>query len=159
MPRSPKLRSVNRLEEARRLLSAYERQHRLKRSQVRETILAAFAKHDHVTARTLFHHFLRQQRRFGLATIYKNMNLFCRAGIAQAHRFGTQMHYDHMTLTGQHDHLLCTDCGGIWEFHNPDIAKHARAVAQRNGFFLGRQRLELYGLCADCWDRRHPTEQ
>ena len=39
----------------------------------------------------------RKDPHLGLATIYRTLNLFCDAGLAQARHFGTQTQYDNVS--------------------------------------------------------------
>ena len=124
--------------------------HQLKLTRQRELILTAFLRQEHVTAETMYHQLAKNEPHLGLATIYRTLNLFCEAGIAQARHFGTQTQYDNISHKGHHDHLICTGCGTIVEFENCEIERLQEEVATKNGFVIQTHRLELYGLCARC---------
>ncbi len=124
--------------------------HHLKLTRQREAILTVFLKMEHVTAEQMHLLLNKKAVHFGLATIYRTLNLFCEAGLAQARHFGTQTQYDNITHKGHHDHLICTDCGKIVEFENCDIERLQEEVAHRNGFTIKTHKLELYGQCAAC---------
>lgn len=124
--------------------------HQLKLTRQRELILNVFLKMEHITAEQMYHLLAKKDPHLGLATIYRTLNLFCEAGLAQARHFGTQTQYDNISHKGHHDHLICTDCGKIVEFENCDIERLQEEVARRNGFTIKTHKLELYGLCAAC---------
>ena len=124
--------------------------HQLKFTRQRELILDAFLQQEHITAEEMYHQLAKKDPHLGLATIYRTLNLFCEAGLAQARHFGTQTQYDNISHKGHHDHLICTDCGKIVEFENCEIEKLQEEVATRNGFTISTHRLELYGLCGRC---------
>ncbi len=124
--------------------------HQLKLTRQRELILTVFLKMEHITAEQMYHLLVKKDPHIGLATIYRTLNLFCEAGLAQARHFGTQTQYDNISHKGHHDHLICTDCGKIVEFENCDIERLQEEVARRNGFSIKTHKLELYGLCAAC---------
>ena len=124
--------------------------HQLKLTRQREHILDMFLKMEHITAEQMYRSLSRKDPRIGLATIYRTLNLFCEAGLAQARHFGTQTHYDNVAHKGHHDHLICTGCGKIVEFENCDIERLQEEVARRNGFTIQTHKLELYGLCSSC---------
>jgi Fur family ferric uptake transcriptional regulator len=46
--------------------------------------------------------------------------------------------------------LICTKCGKFVEIVSPDIEALQEKIAKKNGFFLERHRLELYGICRAC---------
>ena len=122
----------------------------LKLTRQREHILNAFLKTEHVTAEQMYRQLARKDPHIGLATIYRTLNLFCEAGLAQARHFGTQTHYDNVWQKGHHDHLICTSCGKIVEFENCQIEALQQEVARKNGFSIQTHKLELYGLCSAC---------
>src|SRR5579884_722933 len=124
--------------------------HQLKLTRQREQILDVFLKNEHITAEQMYRQLAKKDPHIGLATIYRTLNLFCEAGLAQARHFGTQTQYDNVTHKGHHDHLICTSCGKIVEFENCDIERLQEEVARRNGFTITTHKLELYGLCAGC---------
>jgi|SRR5579885_743608 Fur family ferric uptake transcriptional regulator len=132
------------------ILKQHLAKHQLKLTRQRELILTAFLKMEHVTAEQLHVMLSKRHSHIGLATIYRTLNLFCEAGIAQARHFGTQTQYDNVSHKGHHDHLICTGCGKIVEFANCDIERLQEEVAKRNGFTIQTHKLELYGLCAAC---------
>ena len=124
--------------------------HQLKLTRQREQILDMFLKNEHITAEQMYRQLARKDPHIGLATIYRTLNLFCEAGLAQARHFGTQTQYDNVSHKGHHDHLICTSCGKIVEFSNEDIERLQEEIAHRNGFTIQTHKLELYGLCASC---------
>ena len=124
--------------------------HQLKLTRQRELILSAFLKQEHVTAEAMYHQLAKKDPHLGLATIYRTLNLFCEAGLAQARHFGSQTQYDNVSHKGHHDHLICTGCGKIVEFENCEIERLQEEVATKNGFVIQTHKLELYGLCSHC---------
>jgi Fur family transcriptional regulator, ferric uptake regulator len=132
------------------LLKDHLTKHALKLTRQREHILDAFLKTEHVTAEQMYHQLAKKDPHIGLATIYRTLNLFCEAGLAQARHFGSQTQYDNVSHKGHHDHLICTSCGKIVEFENLEIERLQELVAKRHGFKIQTHKLELYGLCASC---------
>ena len=124
--------------------------HQLKVTRQRELILNALLKQEQITAEAMYHQLAKKYTHLGLATIYRTLNLFCDAGIAQARHFGSQTQYDNVSHKGHHDHLICTGCGRIVEFENCEIERLQEEVATKNGFVIQTHRLELYGLCSNC---------
>jgi Fur family ferric uptake transcriptional regulator len=132
------------------LLRQHLGKHQLKLTRQREQILNVFLKNEHITAEQMYRLLSKKDPHIGLATIYRTLNLFCEAGLAQARHFGSQTQYDNVSHKGHHDHLICTSCGKIVEFENCDIERLQEEVAARNGFTIQTHKLELYGLCASC---------
>jgi Fur family ferric uptake transcriptional regulator len=132
------------------VLKEHLSKHQLKLTRQREQILSTFLKMEHITAEQMYRLLAKKDPHIGLATIYRTLNLFCEAGLAQARHFGTQTQYDNVSHKGHHDHLICTSCGKIVEFENDDIERLQEEVATRNGFTIQTHKLELYGLCTSC---------
>ncbi|MBA5867860.1 MAG: transcriptional repressor [Nitrospira sp. CR1.3] len=130
--------------------------YRLNHSRQRNLILAILAERDHASARDLHGVLAEQGHRVSLGTVYRNMRLFCKMGLAEARYFGDQVQYDYTASKGRHDHLICTLCGQIVEFDDPEIGRLRRAVAETHGFSLLKEKLDLYGLCAVCRERKGP---
>jgi Fur family transcriptional regulator, ferric uptake regulator len=132
------------------LLKDHLAKHQLKLTRQREQILSVFLKMEHISAEGMYRLLAKKYPHIGLATIYRTLNLFCQAGLAQARHFGTQTQYDNVSHKGHHDHLICTGCGKIVEFENCDIERLQQEVARRHGFTIETHKLELYGLCSSC---------
>ncbi len=132
------------------VLQEHLSKHQLKLTRQREQILTVFLKMEHITAEQMYRLLAKKDPHIGLATIYRTLNLFCEAGLAQARHFGAQTQYDNVSHKGHHDHLICTSCGKIVEFENCDIERLQEEVAARNGFTIQTHKLELYGLCSSC---------
>ncbi len=122
----------------------------LKFTRQRQQILNAFLRMEHITAEQMYRELAKKDPHIGLATVYRTLNLFCEAGLAQARHFGTQTQYDNVAHKGHHDHLICTACGKIVEFENCQIERLQEEVARKHGFAIQTHKLELYGLCASC---------
>lgn len=133
-----------------RVLKDHLAKHQLKLTRQREYILQAFLQNEHITAEQMYRLLAKKDPHIGLATIYRTLNLFCEAGLAQARHFGSQTQYDNVAHKGHHDHLICTGCGKIVEFENAEIERLQEQVANRNGFTIKTHKLELYGLCSHC---------
>jgi len=132
------------------VLKSHLAKHRLKLTRQRENILREFLQNEHITAEQMYRLLAKKDPRIGLATIYRTLNLFCEAGLAQARHFGSQTQYDNVAHKGHHDHLICTSCGKIVEFENQEIERLQEQVAIRHGFAIANHKLELYGLCFHC---------
>jgi len=56
-------------------------------------------------------------------------------------------HHDHRAAVA---FAICDDCSTIWEFTLPPEQDAASRMADRKGFEVHRQTVELHGSCADC---------
>jgi len=53
---------------------------------------------------------------------------------------------------GHHHHLICSECGAVAEFNDPDLDSLIQRNAGSQRFALASHSLELYGRCAACAD-------
>lgn len=87
-----------------------------------------------------------------LATVYRALPLLIEAGLIQpallSHRSG---HYYEVAFEREHhDHLVCTSCHRVIEFHSEAMEALQREIAQRYGFALESHVHELLGRCKHC---------
>ncbi len=76
-------------------------------------------------------------------------------GFAQKKQFhGQPIRYEHRHLGRHHDHIICTKCGKIVEFADMDMERLQVKIAADHGFHMLQHRMEIYGLCASCFDQR-----
>lgn len=124
----------------------------LKSTRQREVILDEFLRAGaHLSTEELYLMLREQHPHIGYATVHRTLKLFAECGIAEPRHFGDgQTRYESSMAEEHHDHLICTDCGAIVEFENPQIEMLQESVARQHGFRIERHRLELYGRCREC---------
>lgn len=90
--------------------------------------------------------------------VAQTLDLLTRFGLATRREFeGGPPRYEHRHLGEHHDHLICTRCGSIHEFHDPDLEALQQKVARSQGFHPLRHALHIYGLCQECLASRQPS--
>jgi Fur family transcriptional regulator, ferric uptake regulator len=144
------------LEALRRLVRAKD----LKNSTVRELIArCALAYDGHFTIEDL----AQMLRANGLrsahpATVYRSIPLLLEAGLIQLAPAGPgeTQRYERSFGRSHHDHLVCTRCGSLIEFHSPTLEMLQDEIAQRYGFVLESHVHELRGVCLNCQKARPP---
>jgi len=126
----------------------------LKNSRQRELIAETFFASDgHLSVDELLERVRVGDPKVGQATVYRTMKLLAKCGLAEVRQFGDgHTRYEHIAVGEHehHDHLICTSCGLIIEFVNPQIETLQDAVAVAHGFIVDHHKMELYGVCADC---------
>lgn len=87
--------------------------------------------------------------------LQETMEMFCRFGFAQKRTFDNQESlFEHHYLGTHHDHFICTRCGLIQEFVNPELEQLQLAIAGEFQFHPLQHKMEIYGLCANCMEQR-----
>lgn len=89
------------------------------------------------------------------ATVYRVLPLLVDAGLLQVTLFsrGEGARYERAFERDHHDHLICTGCGAVVEFHFEAIEVLQQDLAERFGFRLTGHVHELLGVCAACQRR------
>ncbi|HET7824204.1 MAG TPA: transcriptional repressor [Anaeromyxobacter sp.] len=124
----------------------------LRRSATRDLVVETFlASADHASVEELTARVRARDPAVGQATVYRTLRLLQECGVAAARRFGDgATRFEPVLARPHHDHLICTACGDILEFENPEIEALQLEVARRHGFTTEAHRMELYGRCARC---------
>jgi len=134
------------------ILESYISQHNLKITKQRRVVLEVFLGiEDHVSAEDLYKKVSEKDPKIGLATVYRTLSLLTESGLASELDFGDgQKRYEHNYMHSHHDHMFCTQCGKIIEFHHPMIEQFQEQVAEEHGFKMTSHKLALYGICKEC---------
>ncbi len=135
-----------------KVLEGYITQHNLKITSQRRAVLDAFIKSEnHVSAEDLYKMVSENEPKIGLATVYRTLALFTQSGLASELDFGDgQKRYEHKYMHSHHDHMICTECGKIIEFHDPLIEQYQEEAARKNNFTMTSHKLDIFGICSQC---------
>ncbi len=104
----------------------------------------------HLSAEEVYRMLIDQEEEIGLATVYRVLTQFEQAGILKRHNFETGHSVFELDRGEHHDHLLCTKCGKVEEFHDSDIEKLQQKIADDHAFDIVDHSLTLYGICNQC---------
>ena len=108
----------------------------------------------HMTAEDIYKHLLGEGEEIGLATIYRVLMQFAEAGILFRRHFESGHAVFELNEGQHHDHLVCTSCGKVEEFFDPEIEKRQLQVADRLGWTIQDHAMSLYGVCAHCLGKK-----
>ncbi len=146
-------------EEERRQFERLLRQQGINRLGDRLAVLEAFlASEEHQSAAQVGRRLTEQDHPLDDALVTETLNMLTRFGLASCRRFDNQPDlYEHRHLGEHHDHLICTKCGAITEFHHPELEELKQKAAAEHGFHHLSHRLQIYGLCDKCRQQRTPT--
>jgi Fur family ferric uptake transcriptional regulator len=100
---------------------------------------------DHPDVEELYRRASALDSRISVATVYRTVRLLEEKGIVERRDFGGGRARFDPTDRGHHHHLIDVDSGRVIEFEDPEHEALARAIAERLGFALVGQRLELFG--------------
>lgn len=123
----------------------------LKTTRQRNTIVSTFFRmRGHISVEELLNQVKKANSRIGYATVYRTLHLLVESNLVEERRFGDGMaRYEGHSDVEHHDHMICLECGEIFEFFNPRLEALQEKLAEENNFKIYRHRLELYGACQD----------
>ena len=123
----------------------------LKITEPRLTILALMQNHknEHFSAEDVYKILLEQGSEIGLATVYRVLNQFDEAHILIRHNFEGNKSVFELAPVKHHDHIICEDCGKVFEFTDNIIEQRQREISEQYGIKLKAHSLYLYGKCSD----------
>ncbi len=105
------------------------------------------AANRHMTAEDVYKLLLEGGEDIGLATVYRVLTQFESAGLVIRHNFEGGRAVFELNDEGHHDHIVCVECGEVFEFFDKAIEERQRKVASDAGFELDDHALYMYGVC------------
>ncbi|WP_312461805.1 ferric iron uptake transcriptional regulator [Comamonas sp.] len=104
----------------------------------------------HMTAEDVFRVLLEERSDIGLATVYRVLTQFEQAGILIRSNFESGKAVYELNEGQHHDHFVCTSCGKVEEFYDPEIEKRQQSIAKSKGWIVHDHSMALYGQYAEC---------
>ncbi len=128
----------------------------LKSTRQREEILNTLLKiPGHQSLEQIYSQVVKTNPKIGRITVYRTLKLLTRLGLAIQRKFvDGETRYELASEGAHHDHLICLDCGKIIEFEDPIIESLQGRIAQRHRFQIFHHRMELYGQCEACQQKK-----
>jgi len=101
----------------------------------------------HMSAEDVYKSLLDAGEDVGLATVYRVLTQFETAGLVIRHNFEGGRSVFELNQGHHHDHMVCVECGKVFEFYDPAIEERQRKVAEKAGFIMDEHSLHMYGTC------------
>lgn len=98
----------------------------------------------HLTADAIYRALLDAGEELGLATVYRVLTQFERAGLVTRHNFEGGTSVFELADRTHHDHMVCLDTGKVIEFYDERIEQLQREIARRHGYEIEDHSLVLY---------------
>jgi len=139
--------SLEHIDQATELFRRFLKNKDLKITRQREILLRRiFEREEHFSAEQL------EDRVKGdgisKATIYRTLQLLCEAGIVNEVALEDDRRmYEHVWGHEPHDHIVCLDCGKVFEFDGTELLEVEQRLARDVGFQPENHRLRIEARC------------
>ncbi|MCS6981693.1 MAG: transcriptional repressor [Flavobacteriales bacterium] len=120
---------------------------------------AVYAQPGHFTLESLLDHLFQKNIPVSRASVYNTIELLIRCGLVRRRELGNgTVAYEKALGFRQHDHLVCTTCGKIFEFCDPRLQSVEESIGRLLGFRIREHNLVLTGECVrqECQAKNKP---
>ena len=105
---------------------------------------------DHLDADELFRQAKEKDPRISLSTVYRNLSLLKEVGLIVERHLGEEHHHYEINIAPHHHHLVCIECGDVFEFESPLADKIKENIADISQFEITEIEINMQGYCASC---------
>jgi Fur family ferric uptake transcriptional regulator len=110
-----------------------------------------FATHYHFEADELLGKMREKDVKISRATVYRTLELLVKSNMVRRVHLGEDhYHYEHVSGNSHHDHLICTTCGNVIEFHDETLEQRQREICEKKKFTPTFHNLQILGVCDAC---------
>ena len=105
-----------------------------------------------LTAQEIFDRLRVSDRRVGIASVYRVLDLLASEGYVQRIELGSGIaRYEPVHAGGaHHHHLVCDSCGKVEAFADPRLEHAIHRLEQTSGYVVAGHDVVLHGACGDC---------
>lgn len=135
------------------------KQKKIRVTPQREAILEYMVTcESHPTADEIYRALVGRFPNMSAATVYNNLRLFVKVGFVKELSYGDASSLFDFTST-QHYHAICEECGDITDLYYPVLEDVDMVAKNLIGFEATHHRMEVYGTCSTCLEKKEKTSQ
>ncbi|MBR6012390.1 MAG: transcriptional repressor [Selenomonadaceae bacterium] len=122
----------------------------------RKGILQVFVDYpeEHLSAEEVHEILQKEDFDFGLATVYRNVELLNELGILAKVDFGDGCTRYELSTTDpevhDHHHLICMNCKKVIEFEEDLLEGLESFIEEKSGFKIVNHEVKFFGYCSKC---------
>jgi len=104
-----------------------------------------------LTAQDIFDELRSSNRRVGIASVYRILELLTSEGFVQRIDLGSGVaRYEPVWPDSHHHHLVCDNCGKVDAFEDPALERALSKVEAGSGYTVAAHDVVLHGTCGNC---------
>ncbi|MGN1145866.1 MAG: Fur family transcriptional regulator [Acetatifactor sp.] len=112
------------------------------------TLEAVESRRDHPTADQIYADLRAKDDKISRGTVYRNLGILSEEGSIANVRISGAERYDFRL--DRHYHMLCTECGKVYDAPMHYQEEYDRQVEMDTGFKINRHRIVFEGVCPKC---------
>lgn len=137
------------IQEVKEVLTDYIEKNNLRKTPERFAILEViYELNEHFDAEQLYLRIRNSNINVSRATVYNTLEVLVVCELVTKHQFGANHAvYEKSFGNRQHDHLICVDCGEVFEFCDPRLQLVKQTAGELFTHKIKSHALTLYGSC------------
>jgi Fur family ferric uptake transcriptional regulator len=124
----------------------------LRNGGARRAVIDLLAQQDCcLTAQEIFDTLRVSDRRVGIASVYRVLELLTAEGFVQRIDLGSGIaRYEPVHSGSHHHHLVCDTCGKVEAFEDSQLETAIHRLEETSGYAVAGHDVVLHGACGNC---------
>ena len=141
------------------IFAGYLKSNGLKMTRQRRLIVTTFLGTDgHLSADELYEEARKKDPGIGFTTVFRTLKAMTECGLARETDLNDgRTRFERLYRRPKHHHIVCQECHKTIEFFSPELEELQASIASEYGLKPVQQRLQIYGICKECQEKREPS--